>query len=252
MWHTLLYQPLLNGLIFLYNIFGNLGWAILSMTVLLRLALLPLTLPSLKAAQKMKELAPELAKLKKKYGKDKQAFAKAQLELYKQNGANPAAGCLPQIVQLVVLIAFFQAFNQVLRADGDIITKLNEVLYPALRFSPEAMINTRFFHLDLTQPDVWQLGKLKLPGFLLVAAAVSQFFSSKMMRPMAAQSEKLAKKTPGEADDLAAATQKQMTYFLPIMTIMIGFTFPSGLVIYWLIFSLTTVIQQLWLKQRQS
>lgn len=252
MWYTLLYQPLLNGLIFFYRIFGNLGWAIVVMTFLLRLVLLPLTLPSLKAAQKMKELAPELEKLKKKYGKDKKAFAEAQLKLFRQHGANPAAGCLPQIVQLVVLIAFFQAFNQVLRADGDVITKLNQVLYSALKLPEGTQMATRFFYLDLTKPDLFFLGNFKLPGFFLIASAVVQFFSSKMMRPALAKSEKMVKKTPGEVDDMAVTMQKQMTYLLPIMTIMIGFTFPSGLVLYWLIFSLTTLVQQLLLNKKQS
>jgi len=252
MWYTVLYQPLLNGLIFFYRIFGNLGWAIIVMTFLLRLILLPLTLPSLKAAQKMRELAPELEKLKKKYGKDKKAFAEAQLKLFRQHGANPAAGCLPQIVQLVVLIAFFQAFNQVLRSDGDIITKLNQVLYLPLKLPEGTQMATRFFYLDLTKPDLFFLGNLKLPGLFLIGAAVVQFFSSKMMRPALAKSEKIVEKTPGEVDDMAVTMQKQMTYLLPIMTIMIGFTFPSGLVLYWLIFSLTTLIQQLLLNEKQS
>lgn len=193
----------------------------------------------------MKELAPEIEKLKKKYGKDKQAFAKAQLELYKKHGANPAAGCLPQIIQLLVLIALFQAFNQVLTADGDVVLKLNQVLYSALKLPEATKINTGFFYLDLTQPDVFQWGKLKIPGFFLVGAALIQFFSSKIMSPALKGSEKMADKTPGGMDDMAVAMQKQMVFLLPIMTVIIGFTFPSGLVIYWLVFSLTTLGQQL-------
>lgn len=251
MWFTLLYQPLLNGLIFFYRLFGNLGLAIIVMTVVLRLLLLPLTLPSLKATQKIKELAPELEKLKKKFGKDKQAFAKAQLDLYKKHGANPAAGCLPQIVQLVVLIAFFQAFNQVLRGEGDIITRLNEVLYPALQFTESALVNTRFLWLELTQPDTFMINTFKLPGLFLIGAAVTQLISSKMMAPTIKKEEKIAEKTPSETDDLAVTMQKQMTYLFPFMTIVIGYTFPSGLVLYWLMFSLTTVIQQLLLNRKK-
>lgn len=252
MWYSLLYQPLLNGLIFFYQIFGSLGGAIIVMTLLLRLVLVPLTFPSLKAAKKMKELAPELNKLKKKHGSDKQAFAKAQLELYRQHGANPAAGCLPQLVQLIVLIAFFQAFNQVLRADGEVISKLNEVLYPALKLPVGAQIKSQFLYLDLTKPDVWQLGSLKLPGIFLLGAAIVQFLSSKLMNPVLAGQKEIAKKTPGEVDDMAVTIQKQMTYLFPIMTIFIGFTFPSGLVLYWMIFSLTTVVQQLLVNRSEG
>jgi YidC/Oxa1 family membrane protein insertase len=244
MWHTLLYQPLLNGLIFFYQIFGNLGWAIIVMTTLLRTALLPLTWPSLKMTQKMKEIAPEIAKLKKKHAKDKKAFAQAQLEVYRQHGVNPAAGCLPQIIQLVVLIAFFQAFNQILRGNGDIISKLNEVLYPALQFPEGSQINTLFLYLDLTKPDVFKLGKISIPGLFLISAAAFQFLSSRLMSPALAKSEEAAGKTPGEADDMAVTMQKQTTFLLPLMTILIGFSFPSGLVLYMLVFSVTTLIQQ--------
>ena len=252
MWHTLLFQPLLNGLIFFYQIFGNLGWAIILMTFLLRMVLLPLTLPTLRASRKMRELAPEIAKLKKKHGKDRQAFAQAQMNLYRQHGANPAAGCLPQIIQLIVLIAFFQAFNQVLRADGDIVVKLNEILYPNLQLAKDAVINTRFWYLELTKPDVFQINNFKLPGLFLVSAAIVQFVSSKRMSPVVAKSEKAAKKTPGEADDMAVAMQKQMLYLFPVMTIFIGFTFPSGLVLYWVVFSLTTLLQQVFLSSSKN
>lgn len=258
-WFTLLYQPLVNGLIFFYKLLGaNFGWAIIVMTAMIRLALTPLTLPAMKAASKMRQLAPELEKLKKKHKKDKQALARAQMELYKKHGANPAAGCLPQILQIVILIALFQAFNQVLRADGDIVTKLNEILYPVLRLSKGSEIDLKFFYLDLSKPDFFKLpfkislGKIvldKFPGIFLLAAAATQFLASKLMMPQAKGQEAIAKKTEESADDMTAMMQTQMLYMMPVMTILIGFTFPSGLVLYWLTFSLFMVIQQLLAKK---
>jgi YidC/Oxa1 family membrane protein insertase len=258
LWQTLLYQPLVNALILFYQwLFNNLGLAIIALTVLIRVILIPLTTPSLKASKKMRELAPEIAKLKKKFKNDKQAFAKAQMELYKKHGANPAAGCLPQIIQLIVLIALYQAFNQVLRANGDMIARLNEILYASLRLAPETVINTRFLYLDLAKPDLIALpggflgGVLPgLPGPFLLGAALVQFLSSKMMMPAADQAVKDAKKTPGEMDDMAATMQKQMIYLFPIMTIFIGFTFPSGLVLYWFVFSILTALQQLMVNKQ--
>jgi len=260
-WHTLLYQPLVNLLILFYKIFGqNLGLAIIALTVAIRSALIPLTTPSMKAAQKIKELAPQLEKLKKKHKKNKQAMAKAQMELYQKHGVNPAAGCLPQVLQIIVLIALFQAFNQVLRPDGDVIEKLNQVLYSFLRFKDSQVINTRFLYLELTQPDLFKImainifGKVidKLPGVFLLAAAVTQFLSSKAMMPAAKATEAKAKKTKGEEDDMAAMMQKQMLYMMPIMTILIGFRFPSGLVLYWLTFSLFMLGQQLLMKRNKN
>jgi len=254
-WFILLYQPLVNLLILFYQILGqNLGIAIISLTLAIRFLLTPLTAPSMRAAEKMKKLAPQLEKLKKKHGKDKQALAQAQMELYRQNGINPAAGCLPQIIQVIILIALFQAFNQVLRQDGDVITKLNEVLYPPLQFTSERMIKTKFLYLDLTVPDMIKLPfKIffidKLPGIFLIAAAAIQFYTSKMMIPAAKAIEKKAKKTPEVQDDLGAAMQTQMLYMMPLMTLIIGFKFPSGLVLYWLTFSLFMFVQQLRLSK---
>ena len=261
MWQTLFYQPLVNALIFFYQFLGqNLGLAIIGLTVAIRGFLTPLTLPSLKSAQKLKELQPELQKLKEKYGSDKQAFAKKQLEFYRQQGVNPAAGCLPQIAQIVILIALFQAFNQVLQSNGDIIQNLNQLLYPSLQLPPETIINFKFLHLDLSKPDLFSFNPIKLgpltvdkfPGIFLIASAIAQFISSKMMMPAAKAAGAKAEKTKEQTDDMAANMQTQMLYLMPIMTIFIGFKFASGLVLYWLTFSLFMLAQQLYLNNQKN
>lgn len=246
MWHSLLYQPIINALVFLNQLFGNFGLAIIVLTIIIRLLLIPLTLPSMRAATKMKELAPELEKLKKKHAGNKQKLAQAQMELYRRHGVNPAAGCLPQIIQIVVLIALYQAFAQVLKTNGETIAKLNEVLYSSLRLPLEAVINTKFLWLDLNKPDLFQLSGMSfsLPGIFLLAAALVQVLSSKMMQPSVELSQKQAKKTVAKEDDIATAMQSQMLYLFPLMTILIGYSFPSGLVLYWLIFSISTAVQQ--------
>jgi YidC/Oxa1 family membrane protein insertase len=258
-WTTFLYQPLVNGLIFFYQLLGqNLGWAIIALTAALRLALLPLTLPSLRASQKLKDLQPQLEKLKKKFKQDKQGLAQAQMELYRQHGANPVAGCLPWIIQIIVLIALFRAFNQVLVANGETITQLNELLYAPLRLPSGTQINTQFAYLNLSKPDLFslpfqiQLGPIQVsqvPGVFLLAAAATQFVSSKLLLPQAQAAQKQAKKTPQKEDDVAAAMQQQMLYLMPVMTIIIGFSFPSGLVLYWLSLSLVMTAQQLFLRR---
>ena len=247
LWNLILYQPLVNALIFFYHfLFANFGLSIIVLTMIIRGLLIPLTLPSMRAAQKMKELAPEIGKLKKKYGSDRQQLAKAQMELYRQHGANPAAGCLPQIVQLIILIALYQAFRGVLRVDGDVIERLNQVLYPSLKLAEGTVINTHFAYLDLAKPDVFRLPGLAfpLPGLFLMAAALIQFLSSKMMQPAVSRAQKEAAKTEGKVDDMATSMQSQMLYLFPLMTIFIGYSFPSGLILYWFIFSLFTAIQQ--------
>ncbi len=260
-WFIFLYQPLVNLLILFYKVlFQNLGLAIIALTLGIRSALRPLILPSMKTAQKMKQLQPELEELKKKYKEDKQGLAQAQLKLYQKHGFNPAAGCLPQIIQIIILIALFQAFNQVLSPDGDIIAKLNEILYSPLQLSEEVAINTKFLYLELTKPDLIQLPfslnlqifKIdKVPGIFLLAAALTQFISSKSMFPMAQSAQSKAEKTPQQEDDMAAAMQKQMLYMMPLMTLFIGFRFASGLVLYWLTFSMFMLFSNLRLKKQK-
>src|SRR3972149_11797825 len=118
-WDVLLITPLTTALIFFYNLLGgNLGLAIIALTVALRLVLFPLPLPSLKSMRIQRDIKPELDRLKNKYKGDRQKLATAQMELFKQKGVNPLAGCLPQILQLVILIALYQVFISNLQNGG--------------------------------------------------------------------------------------------------------------------------------------
>ena len=238
MWNTFLYYPILNLLVFFYQIlFQNLGLAILAMTIVLRAVLIPLTLPTLRAAQKQKDLMPELKKLSEKHKNNREKLAKAQMELYRQHGVNPAAGCLPQILQLVVLIALYQAFIQILNSNGQAILKFNEVLYfDFLKLDPARVINTHFGPWNLSQPDRFFV--------LPILAGFFQLLLSKMMQPAVAAGTKEAKKTPEKSDDLMYTMQEQMLYLMPLMTVFIGWRLPSGLVLYWLATTIFSFVQQ--------
>src|SRR5690348_6286133 len=93
-----------NVLLFFYQITGNLGVAIIVLTVVIRLLLVPLSLPSLKARDALQKLQPELKKLRDKHKNDKKALQQAQVELYQKYNVNPLAGCIPQLVQIGLLI----------------------------------------------------------------------------------------------------------------------------------------------------
>ena len=247
LWNLLLFHPLVNALIFLAHYTGNLGWSIIWLTVGLRLVMTPLIIPSLKSGKKMAELAPELAKLKTQYKDDKKGLVTAQAQLYKQHGFNPASGCLPQIIQIVVLIALFNAFNSVLQPNGaDLVSKLNPLLYANNQLAADFKLSTKFYNLDLTKPDVVRLANLPLPvpGLLLLFTGLIQLLSSKMMLPAVKKLETQADKTEDTTDDMMAATQTQMLYMFPVMTIIFGYQFPSGLVLYWLVFSVVSMFQQ--------
>lgn len=244
-WNLILFQPLVSALVVFLKIFGNLGLSIIILTIFIRLLLIPLTAPAMRAQKKMAELAPEIARLKRKHGNDKQKFARAQMELYRQHQLNPAAGCLPMIIQFLILIALYQVFLQVLRPNGaEVIAKLNEIAYPFLKLAAETKIDLHFLYLNLAQPDIIRFAGLPLPGLFLILAALTQFLSSKMMAPAVKMVKKEAEKTPQKSDDLVTAMQSQMLYFFPLMTILIGYTFPSGLILYWFVFSAFQLVQQ--------
>jgi YidC/Oxa1 family membrane protein insertase len=218
-------------LAFFYELTGNLGWGIILFTIVLRLVLAPITIPSLKTAQRMKELQPEIKKLKEKFAKDAQKLTAAQIELFKKHNINPLAGCIPQLIQLGLLLLLYHALLAFLQ--------LEEVHGVAL--------NTGFFWLELDNPDT----TLVLP----ILAAVTQFLLTIMIMPTAAPDEvkpvknKKKKKAvePEKKEDfseIAMQVQKQMMYILPVMTGVIAATFPSGLALYWVVTTVFGIIQQ--------
>lgn len=224
-------QGFFDFLLFLYQFTGSLGLAIIVLTLIIRLVLVPLTLPSLKAREKIAELQPQLSKLKKKHQDDKQALQKAQLELYQKYNVNPLAGCLPQLVQIGLLIFLYQTLINFLGQDA-----VNGIA-----------VNPSFLWLDLTQPD----SKYVLP----IIAGVSQLFLSLMISPGAevrdivpnkAKSKQVQKENKAEEDTagMAASMQQQMLYIMPVMTVFIASRFPSGLAVYWVMTTLFSISQQ--------
>lgn len=247
MFTTLLIEPLANGLILFYRLMGgNLGLAIIGFSLFLRIILSPLTRPYMESMKKMKDIAPHLEKLKKKHKNDKVKLARAQADFYRQRGVNPGAGCLPYILQIVILIAFFNVFTRTLSPDGDPTARFNELLYPPLKISQDTKLNTQFLYLDVSQPDVIRIPSVPfpIPGPVLFLAALVQLISAKIMAPQTKIEERAAKKTPQKADDIQVAMQQSMVFTFPLLTLIIGLNFPSGLAIYWLIFSLSQAYQQ--------
>jgi YidC/Oxa1 family membrane protein insertase len=222
------------------------GLAIIGFSLFLRVLLNPLTKPYMDSMKKMKDFAPQLEKLKKKYKNDKIKFAQAQADFYKNKGIKPGAGCLPYLLQIVVLIAFFNVFTRTLSPDGDITERFNELLYGPLKFTPGQIINTHFLYLDVALPDKFTFSGVPfpLPGPLLILSALVQFVSAKITMPYIEAEEKVAKKTKDTSDDMQVVMQQSMIYTFPLFTLFIGLKFSSGLAIYWLVFSLTQAYQQ--------
>lgn len=232
-WQNFLIIPLLNTLLLLNYFIGNLGGAIIVLTIIFKTITAPIGISQLKTQTKRAELQEELDKLKKKH-KDKQELSKAQMELYKKNGISPASGCLPMIVQLVVFIALYRVFISSLNNGID-----QSVLY--FDFLKGAAINLKFLYLDISKPDPYYV--------LPVIAGLSQFLLSKSFVSKVKVDKELAKETADKKDDMMANMQQQMLYVTPLMTIFIGIKLPSGLVLYWLISTLYSYVQNIIIKK---
>ncbi len=211
-------DTIVNALIALNNVFGGqLGITLIVVGAGVRLIFAPMFRKQQEHAKKMQELQPRLKKLKKKYGDDKMRLAQEQGELFKEAGINPAAGCLPMLVQTVVFILLYQA----------ILHLFNKGL------------NTQWLWWNLAQPDVIPVSGLPipLPGILILLAAVSQLLMSKMMMPQPVAVEKEDKpKEVEEKVDLAEELQQMqgsMIYMFPLMFLFFGYKFPAGLSLYW-------------------
>ncbi len=115
-WNEFIVWPLVSTISYFKNLLGTYGLGIIAVTILIRLAILPLMIKQTKSSKKMQEVQPELAKLREKYSsKDAQTQQKYQAEmmaLFKERGVNPAAGCLPVLVQMPILIGFYHAISR--------------------------------------------------------------------------------------------------------------------------------------------
>jgi YidC/Oxa1 family membrane protein insertase len=218
------YQPILNLLIYLYNTvaYRDLGVAILILTILIRLILWPLSQKSIKSQKALQELQPKINEIKKKYPDNKQEQGQAMIDLYKNNNVNPFSSCLPLLIQLPFLIAVFQVFR-----DG--LTNHLTLLYPFVA-NPGPLNTLGFGFLDLSKANI----------YLAVLAGLAQFVQAKMML------SKQVKPVGGAQDeDMPAIMNKQMLFFMPALTIFIGFSMPGGLTFYWFLTTALTVLQQL-------
>ena len=215
--HTIFYVPIETSLKFFYHLTGdNLGYAVILLTITIRLILIPLTIPSLRSAQKMQVIKPELDELKRRHGKDPQRMQKEQLDLYKKHGINPATGCLPILLQLPILIFLYNVLTNVLKSD---------------------VVNPMFFIFNLREPDQYFI--------LPVLAAVSQFILSFMMSPVPGKKDvQKEKKEADFADSLTGALQTQNLYVMPLLWFFMLLKLPSGIGIYWVFSTIFSFVQQ--------
>jgi YidC/Oxa1 family membrane protein insertase len=233
LYNTILYEPIFNLLVWLYNVVPghDIGLAIIALTIIIKLILHPLSVKSIKGQKALQDLQPKMEEIKKKHKNNQQETTKATMALYKKEKISPFSSCLPLLIQFPFLIAVYQVFRKGLTNNQSL-----EILYSFVQ-NPGTINPISFGLLDLSKANF----------ILAILAGAAQFWVSKMLI------SKKQPSVPGAKDEaMTSIMNKQMMYFMPLITIFIGLSLPSGLTLYWFITTVLTGIQQIYIFNKQS
>lgn len=225
LFNTILYQPIYNLLIFFYNVVPghDIGLAIICLTVLVKLVLMPFSLQAVRSQKALQDMQPKLEELKKKYKDQKEKLAAETMKLYKEQKVNPLSSCLPLLIQFPFLIAVYRAFQVGLTSENF------DMLYSFVA-NPGGINHLAFGFLNMAVPSIG----------LAILAGIAQYIQTQML---STKKPKIA--TPGAKDEgMLANMNKSMQYFMPFMTIIIGMSLPGGLTFYWFLTTVLTSVQQ--------
>jgi YidC/Oxa1 family membrane protein insertase len=227
-WFWMITKPMFQLLDAIYKVVGNFGVAILMVTVLVKLAFFPLANRSYKSMAKMKKIQPQIAALKDLYPDDRAKQQQEQMELFKREGVNPVAGCLPMVIQIPVFFALYKViFITIEMRHAPFFGWIRDLSAP-----DPTNVFTLFGLIPWDPTALPAIGHFLALGIWPLIMGVSMFFQMKM--------------NPEPADPV----QKQMFSWMPVIfTFMLG-TFPAGLVIYWTWNNTLTVLQQYYIMSK--
>lgn len=210
-------------MVYLYNLVGDFGVAIIIVTVLVRLVLVPLSVKSIKSQKAMQQMQPKMDEIKNEHKDNKEEQTKALMAFYKENKINPLSSCLPMLIQLPIIFALYRVFREGLSEHSF------EYLYSFVK-RPDVIDSYFVGFINMSESNV----------ALAVLAGGLQFVQAKMLMPKM----KKNKKGKGMMGDISGMMSKQMTYFMPVMTVFIAMSLPSGLALYWVATTIFTIGQQ--------
>ncbi len=223
-WFYFMTKPIFYALNFFHSALGNYGLGILLLTVMIKLVFFPLANKSYKAMAKMRELQPEIKILQERYKEDKTQLNQQMMALYKKKGANPAAGCLPIVVQIPVFFALYKVlFVTIEMRHAPFYGWIQDLSAP----DPTTLFNL-FGLIPWTPPDFLMIGIWPL------MMGISMFLQQKL--------------NPQPTDPI----QAKVFMFLPIFFTFLLAPFPAGLVIYWAWNNTLSILQQWTIMKRMG
>lgn len=260
MFTTLLVQPIFNILVAIYAILPghNFGLAIIIFTILVRLAMWPLVKKQLHHAKAMRDLQPELKRIKKAAKGDRQKESAMVMELYKEREINPFSSIGLILLQLPIIIALYGSISRIVK-DPNVITTFS---YPFIQHlpwikeliaDPSKFDNSLVGIIDLSKPAVAKGGGgVYIPALIIVAlSAVAQYFQGKQLMPQSGESKKLrdilreaSEGRQADQSEMAAATGRFTKFMIPGFVFIFTISLPAALPLYWLTTSVVAIIQQ--------
>ncbi len=235
MFQTFFYDPLYNALVFIINHIpgGDVGLAAIILTCLVKIVLFPLSKQASRTQIKMKLVEPELAKIKEKYGENKEEFARKTMEFYKQNNLNPFASFFLILIQLPIIIALANIFYR-----GGLPTINPTILYSFVHVPQH--INTMFLGLiDVTQKSF----------ILSLLAGLAQFVQIRLSVPANAPVNRAEGSKGSFAEDLSRSMNTQMRYVMPVFLFFISLFVSGAVALYWITGSLFMIGQELYFRR---
>lgn len=234
--HSVFYQPLYNGLVFLISVIpgADVGLAVVILTLLVKIIILPLSHRSVASQAKMRSIEPEIKKVKEQH-KDKQEQARQVMDLYKKHGVNPLSGCFLMVIQLPVIFALYWVFLKGLAHNID------QTLLYSFVTAPEH-INTLFLGLvDMSKKNI----------ILAALAGISQYFQMKFsMPPIPKDNGEKKKGDLSFKDEFTKNMNLQMRYMLPGIVFFVAYSISSAVALYWLVSNLFSIGHELIVKRK--
>lgn len=256
LFNLLLLQPVINLIILILktleslNVPGAFGFSIIILTVIISLITWPFRSAQLKNMKKtteiMAQLKPKIAELKERYKDDKLAFNQAQASLLKEHGVNPAAGCLPSLIPILLIVPLYQVVFAFFEGSKGL-EKINYFLYSS-SWHLKSLPDLHFFGINLAvKPAEFAQAGIAVLLVPLITAILT-LIQSLMMAPRKVRHYKTDSlretKEKGKSEDMASAMQSQMTFMMPLMIGYFAFQFPVGLAIYWNVLTILGIFQQ--------
>jgi len=232
MWDTIIINPMVNTLLWIYSILGNFGIAIILFTILVRMLTLPLTSQQLKSTTAMQDMqkSKKWLDIQKKHKGDKQKLQEEQMKMYKEMGINPLGGCLPLLVQFPVIIGLYQAIIRSLAVTPLQMIDLSSHIYPFIDVAKLLPIQNHFLWMDLSQPERLVIFGIGIPT-LAVFVVITTFLQSKLMTP------------PSQPGEQGAQMTQAMNLYMPLLMGYLAYSFASGLALYFITTNLVTIGQ---------